>query len=215
MQRGLFITIEGPDGAGKSTQIDFLKKYFEATGLRVVFTREPGGTNISEEIRAIILNKDNKEMSPMTEALLYAASRAQLVSEYIKPHIENGDVVICDRFVDSSIAYQGYGRDIGESVEIINNFAIDGIMPDMTILLKVNSERGMKRIEQNFIGDRQKDRLESESIAFHQKVYDGYLELEKKFPERIVGIDATQPIDKVSDDIKREIENLLKKRAYI
>ncbi len=215
MQRGLFITIEGPDGAGKSTQIDFLKKYFETTELSVVFTREPGGTSISEDIRAIILNKDNKEMSPMTEALLYAASRAQLVSEYIKPHIENGDIVICDRFVDSSIAYQGYGRNMGESVKIINGFAIDGIMPDMTILMKVKSESGMKRIEQSFVGDRQKDRLESESISFHQRVYDGYLELEKEFPDRIVGIDATQPIEKVSEDIKREIEKLLKKRAYI
>lgn len=209
MKKGLFITIEGPDGAGKSTQIAHIAEYFQSKGIDAVFTREPGGTSISEQIRGVILDKNNTEMSFVAEAMLYAAARAQLVEEVIKPAIENGKVVICDRFVDSSIAYQGYGRNLGSMVEEINKFAIGDCMPDLTILLKLDSERGISRIEKN--GSGEKDRLEMEKISFHREVLRGYLELEERF-ERIKGIDATQSIEKVSADIDIELDKILREK---
>lgn len=215
MRKGLFITIEGPDGAGKSTQMDFIKKYFQEKGIQTVYTREPGGTKISEKIRKLILDKENAEMSYMTEALLYAASRAQLVEEFIMPELERGKVVVCDRFVDSSIAYQGCGRDLGESVEVINSFAVQGCMPDMTLLLKLDSQKGIGRIENSCDESREKDRLESEEMTFHEKVYEGYLKVAKRFPERIKEINAEQPIEFVSRDIERELNRLIEERAYL
>ena len=152
MKKGLFITIEGPDGSGKSTQIEKLRVYLEKKGYKAILTREPGGTEISEKIRNIILDKNNKEMNNMTEALLYAASRAQHVAEVIKPALEMGETVICDRFIDSSIAYQGYGRGIGEPVRVINEYAVAGCMPDITFLLKLDPRIGKGRIKIEFIG---------------------------------------------------------------
>ena len=211
-KRGLFITVEGPDGAGKSTQINYIKKYFEERGERALFTREPGGTKISEKIRTLILDKTNENMSYMTEALLYAAARAQLVEEVIEPTLAAGNHVICDRFIDSSIAYQGYGRGLGMSVGIINGFAVGNCMPDLTILLKLDSDRGMDRIDSEGSKVRPKDRLESESMDFHREVYKGYLQLERDFPERIRSIDAGQSIEQVSDDIKAELDRLFEER---
>lgn len=204
MKQGLSITMEGPDGSGKSTQIDAIKRFFEDRGESVVLTREPGGTQISEKIRALLLDRENSEMNPMAEALLYAASRAQLVAQVIKPALDSGTHVICDRFVDSSIAYQGYGRDLGDSVAVINAYAVNGCMPDATFLMKLNPEIGKSRIKTS-----EQDRMEMEKLEFHNKVFAGYEALEKEFPDRIVGIDATRNIEEISEDILSHVERLL------
>ena len=204
--RGLFITIEGPDGSGKSTQIENIKKFFEDKNIEIVFTREPGGTAIGERIREIILDNSFKEMDPMTEAMLYAASRAQHVAQKIRPALEAGKVVVCDRFVDSSLAYQGYGRELGEAVEIINSYAVKECMPDVTFLMKLDPDVGKHRIQEN---RGSQDRLEHEKLAFHRKVYEGYLELEKKYPERIIGIDASLGIDEIRDVIYSKLEEII------
>ena len=205
--RGLFISMEGSDGSGKTTQIELLKEYFLNKGYEVIITREPGGTQISEKIRDIILDVNNKALSNMTEALLYAASRAQHVEEKIKPALENGKIVISDRFVDSSIVYQGYARGIGiDIVESINNFAIQGFMPDITFFFDIEPEFAMKRKAKQ----KSLDRLEQEHILFHNKVYEGYKILLKKYPKRIKSIDARQSIDNIFEQIIKEVSRLLK-----
>lgn len=204
--RGLFISVEGPDGSGKSTQVTNIKEFFESRGRDVVLSREPGGTVIGERIRNIILDKDLKEMDPMTEAMLYAASRAQHVSQVIMPALSEGKVVICDRFVDSSLAYQGCGRGLGEAVAVINSYAVRGCMPDLTFLMKLDPEVGKHRIDENRA---EQDRLEQEKLAFHRKVYEGFLELEKEHPDRIVGIDASLAVDRIRDLIYAKLEELL------
>ena len=206
MARGLFISIEGPDGSGKSTQLNNIKRFFQEKGIETIFTREPGGTVIGERIREILLDKSHIEMDPMTEAMLYAAARAQHVSQVIKPAIAEGKVVVCDRFVDSSIAYQGYGRQLGDSVEIINSYAVAGLMPDITILMKLDPSIGKNRI-----GSRDKDRLELEKDAFHAAVFEGYLALERKYPDRIVGIDASRTIEDIKCDIYKKLEEVLQR----
>ena len=202
---GLFISIEGSDGSGKSTQIENIRKYFEEKGVEVVFTREPGGTPIGERLREIILGNNCSEMDSMTEALLYAASRAQHVAEVIRPALDEGKVVVCDRFLDSSLAYQGYGRKLGDSVYEINRHAVMGTMPDVTFLLKLDPSVGKHRIEEN---RSEQDRLEHEKMAFHRAVYEGYLELEKKYPDRIMGIDATGTIEEVKAQIYRKLDEI-------
>lgn len=209
-QKGLFITVEGPDGAGKSTQIEFIKKYFAEKQLDVLYTREPGGTVISEKIRNIILDKKHTEMDPMTEAMLYAASRAQLVAQVIKPALRAGKIVICDRFVDSSIAYQGFGRGLGDSIEKINSFAVDGCIPDLTLLLMVDYKRGIDRVKN--LGKENMDRMEKEKIDFHKRVYMGYKYLYQQFPKRIATINAEQTIEMVSKDISVELDKILEGR---
>lgn len=204
-KKGLFITFEGPDGSGKSTQIALLKDYLMNNGYEAVLTREPGGTHISEKIRDIILDKANCEMSYMTEALLYAASRAQHVDQIIRPALKLGRTVISDRFVDSSIVYQGYGRKLGDSVEVINKYAIDDCVPDVTFLLKIDPEVGIKRASGG-----EPDRIESEKLSYHRDVYHAYLELEKKYPRRIVGIDASGNIEQIHKGITDKIDELLK-----
>ncbi len=204
MKQGLFITMEGPDGSGKSTQIEAIKNFFENRGERVVITREPGGTQISEKIRKLLLDRENAEMDPMAEALLYAASRAQLVAQVIKPALEAGTNVICDRFVDSSIAYQGFGRELGDCVAVINAYAVNNCMPDVTFLMKLSPEVGKSRIS-----TAEQDRIEMEKLEFHNKVFAGYETLELEFPDRIVGIDATRNIEEISDEIITHVERLL------
>ena len=204
MKRGYFISFEGIDGSGKSTQITRLKKYFEDKNYRVLLTREPGGTDIGEKIRELILDPQNKSMTPMTEAMLYAASRAQHVEEVIKPAVDEGRVVICDRFVDSSIAYQGYGRNLGESVNIINGYAVGEYMPNLTFLINIEPDIGNRRI-----GRRSKDRIELEKQEFHKAVYDGYRKLSQRFPDRIVVIDGSQTIEKIQKEITGHIEKLV------
>lgn len=205
MKNGLFITLEGPDGSGKSTQIERIRTFFEQRGERAILTREPGGTPISEKIRTIILDKENCEMDAMTEAMLYAASRAQHVAQVIRPALERGEHVICDRFIDSSIAYQGYGRGLGDCVSIINAYAVRECIPDITFLLKLEPSIGKGRI-----GKDAQDRIEMEVLDFHNRVYGGYEELELQFPDRIVGIDAARDVEEISRDILEHIERLLK-----
>ncbi len=205
MSNGYFISFEGVDGSGKSTQISKLKEYLEASGYEVVLSREPGGTDIGEQIRSVILDPKNEGMTAVTEALLYAASRAQHVHDVIAPAVDAGKVVICDRFVDSSIAYQQYGRKLGECVRIINGYAIDGCMPDLTFLLKVKPDVGGTRI-----GSREKDRIELEDKSFHEAVYQGYESLQEEFSERIVGIDAARSVDEIFAEIKEYMDRLLK-----
>lgn len=206
-KKGVFISIEGPDGSGKSTQIENIKQFFRDKNIEILFTREPGGTEIGERIRQIVLDKECTEMNDMTEAMLYAASRAQHVAQVIKPALAEGKIVVCDRFVDSSIAYQGYGRKLGEAVNIINRYAVDGCMPDVTFLLKVDPGIGKGRIHS--ARSEKEDRLDAEKVAFHQEVYKGYLALEKQEPERILGIDASRSIEEIKLDICRKLEEVL------
>ncbi|NLK22064.1 MAG: dTMP kinase [Epulopiscium sp.] len=204
--KGLFITMEGPDGSGKSTQIGEIKKYFLSRGYEVIITREPGGTDISEQIRNIILDTNNKKLSNMTEALLYAASRAQHVEEKIKPALEDGKVVISDRFVDSSVAYQGYARGLGvELIESINKFALQGIIPDITFFFDIEPKKAMDRK----LNQKSPDRLEGEHLSFHNLVYEGYKMLLKCHPDRIKIIDARKPAEEVKNQIIKEINKFL------
>jgi dTMP kinase len=205
MNRGLFITFEGPDGSGKSTQIKNLKIRLEKKGLQTVLTREPGGTAISENIRKMILDVKNSEMDSLTEALLYAAARAQHVTEIILPALKSNKTVICDRFMDSSIAYQGYGRKLGDQVRIINEYAVRGLLPDITFLLLLDPSIGKERIKREY------DRLELEQIEFHQDVYQGYLEVAKNNPKRVIMIDATKSIMEIENEIELHLDGLMKK----
>ena len=204
LRRGIFISIEGPDGSGKSTQIENIKDYFRKKGIDYVFTREPGGTAIGERIREIILDKSCKEMDYMTEAMLYAAARAQDVAQVIRPALESGKVVLCDRFVDSSIAYQGYGRRLGDAVTIINGYAVGECIPDLTLLMKLDPVVGKHRIKEEL-----QDRLEAEKEAFHREVYRGYLELEKRYPDRIFGIDASGSIEEIKAQIYAKLDEIV------
>lgn len=206
MSRGIFITMEGGDGAGKSTQIKNIKEYFEEKGYDVVVTREPGGTSISEKLREILLDKENSEMEPVTEMLIYAAGRAQIVRELIVPAVEGGSVVICDRFVDSSIAYQAYGRELGDQVALVNSYATAGLEPDITFFMDIDPELGRTRIG---TGRKAYDRLELEKMDFHRRVYEGYIRLWEENRDRIVRIDASQPVEAVSADIHAALDRFL------
>lgn len=204
--RGILISIEGPDGAGKSTQIALLKEYLEQKGYESVLTREPGGTKISEKIRNLILDRENMEMGREAEMMLYAAARAQLVHEVIKPALEMGKAVICDRYIDSSAVYQGIAREIGiETVYQINECAIQGIWPDLTIHLDLDAEEGIKRKK----NQAQLDRMELETMEFHKNVVQGYRTLAKRDPKRIKTIDATLSIEEIHDQIKEYLEKIL------
>lgn len=200
---GIFITMEGPDGSGKTTQIDLLKKYLESKGYDIVIAREPGGTVISEAIREIILNKEYREMSYMTELLLYASARAQLVNQVIKPALEAGKAVICDRFVESSAVYQGIGRGLGvDTVYEVNNYALGDVKPKLTIFMDLDAEDGIKRKK----NQAELDRMEMEDVSFHKRVVDGYRQLAKLYPERIYPVDATLPIEGIHSMIVKEVE---------
>lgn len=193
---GIFITMEGPDGSGKSTQIELLKDYLSEKGYDIIVTREPGGTQISEKIRKIILDKENEKMSDMTELMLYVAARAQLVDEVIKPALDKNQVVISDRFVDSSAVYQGIARGLGTKlVYEMNQYAISR-MPDITFLLDLDAKEGIKRKKHQAA----LDRLELEKLSFHEKVVEGYRSLAKE-QDRIVLIDATLPKETIFERI--------------
>lgn len=203
---GKFITAEGTDGSGKSTQLEKLKIYFESLKINTLFLREPGGTKISEKIREMLLDVNNSEMADETEALLYAASRAQLVKEKIIPALESGIYVICDRFVDSSYVYQGYARglDLG-MVEEINKYATLGLTPDITLFFDLPPEIAIKRKKD----EKELDRIEKEKLDFHKNVYNGYVELSKKHPERIKRIDASKSIEETFEQVKNQINILI------
>lgn len=195
--QGIFITIEGPDGAGKTSVLNELYPRLDLAAERsIIKTREPGGIPIAEKIRQIILDPKNQEMDERTEALLYAAARRQHLMEKVLPALEEGKIVLCDRFVDSSLAYQGAGRRIGvEAIAAINEFAIEGTVPDFTIYLDVDSDTGLNRIKNN--RQQQIDRLDSEGLEFHQRVRHEYLKLVEENPERIMKIDARMSLENV------------------
>src|SRR5690625_4318233 len=201
---GYFITVEGGEGAGKSTVLNELDDMLTEQGVHVLLTRVPGGSSISEQIRNIILQPEHVEMEKRTEALLYAAARRQHLVQKVIPALEEGKIVLCDRFIDSSLAYQGYAREIGiEEVLQINQFAIVDYMPSLTLLFNIQPEKGLKRIEKNL--DREKNRLDLEDIKFHTKVYNGYQILQEMYPKRIQVINADQAFEKVVSDALHHI----------
>jgi len=205
-QKGILISFEGIDGSGKTTQINLLKRYLEEKGYEVLVTREPGGTRISEKIRSVILDPENTAMWEITEMLLYASARAQLVHEVIKPAIESGKIVICDRFIDSSLAYQGYGRQISlDDIIKVNNIALDGIMPSLTFFLDIPPEAALKRR----LSSSQPDRIEQESLKFYNKVYEGYLSIVSAYPDRIKSINADRDAESIFQEIKKWTEILM------
>ncbi|TDL60304.1 dTMP kinase [Rhodococcus qingshengii] len=204
-----FITLEGVEGSGKSTLINFIRDSIESNGKKVVVTREPGGIDIAEQIRSVILDKKNIKMDGRTEALLYAAARRQHLVEKVIPSLNEGNIVLCDRFIDSSLAYQGYARGLGiNEVYSVNKFAIEGLMPDLTLYLDLDPQIGLNRIAKN--KGREINRLDLEEINFHVKVREGYEEVLKMFPERMVRIDANQDIGKVMADINEVLISRLK-----
>jgi dTMP kinase len=199
----MFITLEGPEGAGKSTQLPWLCEWLESIGKLVVCTRNPGGTSIGTQIRAVLLNPLNTALVPLAELLLYAADRAQHVEEIVKPALEAGFVVLCDRFSDSTLAYQGYGRGLDLTLlHSLNGIATAEIKPDLTLLLDLDPAAGLKRIALT----REGDRLEHEALAFHQRLRAGYLELARQEPARFAIIDASQSQEDVQKAIRQAVE---------
>ncbi|MTH55276.1 dTMP kinase [Bacillus mangrovi] len=197
---GRFITFEGPEGAGKTTILKEVYTRLQQEGRDVEATREPGGIRIAEQIRQVILDTENIEMDPRTEALLYAASRRQHLAEKVLPALQQNKVVLCDRFIDSSLAYQGYARGLGmEEVLSINLFAIEDLMPDLTIYFDIEAEKGLKRV---YAGEnREVNRLDQEDLSFHKKVQEGYALLKKRYPERILSVNADQPPALVAEEV--------------
>lgn len=203
MVERIFITMEGPDGSGKTTQIELLETYLENKGYDIVIAREPGGTVIGEAVREIILNPEYQEMSHMTELLLYAAARAQLVNQVIRPALSEGKAVICDRFVESSAVYQGIGRGLGvDTVYEVNNYALGDVKPKLTIFMDLDAEVGIRRKKDQT----ELDRMELEDMSFHRRVVEGYRHLAQLYPERIFSVDATLPIDTIHSMLVEEVE---------
>ena len=208
--KGLFITFEGNDGSGKSSVIKAVHQKLNELGYNVILSREPGGSKIAEKIREIILDKDNLGMDDWTEALLYAASRREHINKTIKPALERGDIILCDRYIDSSLAYQGKARHLGiDEVYNMNQYATNGLLPDLTLLVCVRPEVGLERIAKNR-GD--KDRLELETIEFHHNVYDGYIEVANKYPERIQIVNGEATMEEVAEDAINKVISFVKER---
>lgn len=207
MKLGYFITIEGGEGAGKTTAIQHIVDQLTNQGHTVVTTREPGGIPIAEQIRGVILDRSNTSMDGRTEALLYAAARRQHLVEKVIPALQEGKVVLCDRFLDSSLAYQGHARGLGlQEVLRINEFAIEGWMPDLTLWLDVTPEIGIRRIQAD--AGREVNRLDLEALDFHERVRQGYTLVKDMFPERIHRVDADQSLNRVLDDISERLNHL-------
>ena len=202
----MFITLEGPEGSGKTLQLPKLADYLRQSGFDVLTTREPGGTSISEQIRTVLHNLENKEMNPRTEILLFQASRAQLVEQVLRPHLKKGGVVISDRYADSTLAYQGYGHQVDiEPLRVLVTFATGGLKPDLTILLDVDVEIGLRRKELKG----EWNRLDAYNLEFHQRVRQGYLQLVRAEPERWEVIDASQSPIQVQNEIRRVVTERL------
>ncbi|MFA7073848.1 MAG: dTMP kinase [Endomicrobiaceae bacterium] len=217
-RKGFFITVEGCEGCGKSTQSELLKKYLNEKGLKVFLTREPGGSIVAEQVRNILLNPKLK-ISPVCELMLYESARAQHVEEIIKPNLEKGNVVICDRFTDSTLAYQGYARKIDmKTIEKLNDIATYSIKPDLTIYLDIKPYIGIRKAKSASGKKTFKngDRIERENIAFHNAVRKGFLDLAKKFPNRIKTVKTNSVIEKTQRDINKEIDKFfIKKKMYV
>lgn len=206
--KGSFITFEGCEGVGKTTQVERLRRYLEKTGQKALFLREPGGTVISEKIRAMLLSKENDKMNGKCEALLYSAARAQLLGEVVAPALESGINVICDRFTDSTFAYQGSARGLGmDFIDELNRLTCGDVVPDVTVFLDLSPHDAFARKG----GADADDRLESQSIEFHEKVYEGYKEVAARYPERIVCVDASRDADTVWDTVI----DVLRKRTSV
>lgn len=209
MTNGLFITFEGGEGAGKTTILNQVYEELTGRGFEVIKTREPGGIRISEKIRDIIHDPLHLEMEERTEALLYAAARRQHLVEKIVPALNEGKIVLCDRFIDSSLAYQGYARGLGiDEVQSINQFAIQDVMPDKTFYFDIDPELGLTRIKKH--SGREINRLDLEKLDFHYKVREGYKYLINRFPERIIEIDASQALDVVYDQVMEKVKMFIK-----
>lgn len=207
---GFFITFEGVEGAGKTSILNSLTDKLTNQGFEVMTTREPGGIDIAEQIRNIILDRDNVKMEERTEALLYAAARRQHLVEKVLPALEQGKIVLCDRFIDSSLAYQGHARGLGvEEVYRMNQFAIQGFMPNLTLLFDIDPLKGLERIAAN--KDRERNRLDLEKLDFHKLVYEGYQILLERFPDRIKKINADQSFETVESIVLNQILSYLKK----
>lgn len=202
----MFITFEGPDGSGKTTQLRGLAEFLCQQNYQVLTTREPGGTSISEQIRTILFDMKNTEMVPRTEILLFLASRAQLVEQVIRPYLASGGIVLCDRYADSTLAYQGYGHQMNlDQLKVLIDFATGGLKPDLTLLLDLEVEEGLRRRVQG--GDW--NRMEAYTRAFHQRVRQGFLELAREEPQRWVTIDAGRPPEQVQIAIRQEVARRL------
>jgi len=197
-----FISIEGPDGSGKSTQARLLADHLKDQRHDVLFTREPGGTEIGDQIRHVLMALDNKRMSPETEFLLFSASRAQLVRAVIQPHLARGGVVVCDRFYDSSLAYQGYGHQLDlDQLRSVTQFVTGGLVPDLTLLLDLPSEEGLNRRKEAG----RWNRLDDYDPAFHERARNGYIELARVNPERWVVVDATQSKEEIQTQMREAV----------
>ena len=208
MGNGTLISFEGPEGAGKSSVLEAVLPLLEEKGIPFITTREPGGVDIAEKIRQVILDPDHTSMDAKTELLLYIASRRQHLVERVLPALAAGKIVLMDRFIDSSVAYQGYGRGLSvEDIEWLNQFATDGLKPDLTLYFDLDVEEGLARIAKN--REREVNRLDLEGLELHQKVRQGYLALSEKEPERIVKIDASQSFEAVFADVLAVLENRL------
>lgn len=207
----MFITLEGPEGAGKSSQMGPLATFLRERGHEVISTREPGGTPIGDQIRAVLHNTANTAMAPAAEVLLYMASRAQLVREVIRPALARGAVVLCDRYADSSLAYQGYGRGLDLAVlQTLTAFATDGLQPDLTLLLDLDVAEGLTR---RVVGGEEMNRLDLETVEFHNRVRGGYHQLAAAAPQRWVTIDAGRPWALVQDAMQQVVVARLESRA--
>ena len=205
MQKGLFITFEGADGCGKTTQIKLVKDYLEKSGYEVVLTREPGAKGLGEKIREILLNYDGI-VSDRCESFLFLADRAQNIDTIVNPAVEKGKIVLCDRHIDSTVAYQGYGRGLNlERINKLNLLATDGRVPDLTIVFDIDVETSMQRV------GKEKDRMESAGIEFHNRVRNGYLEIAKNEPERVKVVDGREGIEKVFENVKDLVNKTLQK----
>ncbi|MBO8169899.1 MAG: dTMP kinase [Thermoanaerobacteraceae bacterium] len=208
---GFFITFEGPDGAGKTTQINKVAGKLRQLGKKVAVTREPGGTKLGEAIRNILLDPQQNNLCSEAEVLLYAAARAQHVVEVIKPALAEGKIVLCDRFLDSSIAYQGFGRKLNlDIIQTVNRYAVAGIKPDLTVLLDVPVTVGLQRIKSK--GGL--DRIESEKLVFHEQVRQGFYQLSRQEPDRFRVIDASRPVDVVSRQVWQVVAERLGDLQY-
>lgn len=203
----MFITLEGPEGSGKTSHIPYLVEYLREKGYTVFPTREPGGTSIGEQIREVIHDLKNVEMHPRTETLLYQAARAQIVEQVIKPRLNDGEIVISDRYYDSTIAYQGYGhqQDL-DQVRALVKYATGGLVPDLTVLLDVDVEEGLRRKKK----ENEWNRLDAYTVEFHQRVHAGYLEMVKAEPDRWIVVDANRKWDEVQEDLRKAIVGRLK-----